>query len=91
MILALTPNLNPNTNTMTQQDGIIKSLETLIKHEKTIQAQEADMTQLKNLLADALHTITMHEHKLNLLCGTNIVLAREVQELRDKKFSFGVN
>jgi hypothetical protein len=76
---------------MTQQDGIIKSLETLIKHEKTIQAQEADMTKLKELLAQALHTITMHEHKLNLLCGTNIVLAREVQELRDKKFSFGVN
>lgn len=76
---------------MTNQDGIIKSLETLIKHEKTIQAQEADMTQLKELLAQALHTITMHEHKLNLLCGTNLVLAREVQELRDKKFSFGVN
>lgn len=74
-----------------QQDGIIKSLETLIKHEKTIQAQEADMTKLKELLAQALHTITMHEHKLNLLCGTNLVLAREVQELRDKKFSFGVN
>lgn len=76
---------------MTNQDGIIKSLETLIKHEKTIQAQEADMTKLKELLAQALHTITMHEHKLNLLCGTNLVLAREVQELRDKKFSFGVN
>jgi hypothetical protein len=76
---------------MTNQDGIIKSLETLIKHEKTIQAQEADMTQLKELLAQALHTITMHEHKLNLLCGTNLVLAREVQQLRDKKFSYGVN
>lgn len=76
---------------MTQQDGIIKSLETLIKHERTIQAQEADMTKLKELLAQALHTITMHEHKLNLLCGTNLVLAREVQQMRDKKFSFGVN
>lgn len=76
---------------MTNQDGIIKSLETLIKHENTIQAQEADMTKLKELLAQALHTITMHEHKLNLLCGTNLVLAREVKELRDKKFSFGVN
>ena len=89
MTPALTP--NPNTNIMTQQDGIIKSLETLIKHEKTIQAQEADMTKLKELLAQALHTITMHEHKLNLLCGTNIVLAREVEQLRDKKFSFGLN
>lgn len=76
---------------MTQQDGIIKSLETLIKHEKTIQAQEACITELRDILAKALHTITMHEHKLNLLCGTNIVLAREVEQLRDKKFSFGVN
>ena len=76
---------------MTNQDGIIKSLETLIKHEKTIQAQEYDINALKDLLKQALHTITMHEHKLNLLCGTNIVLAREVQELRDKKFSYGVN
>ena len=75
----------------TPQDGLIKSLETLIKHEKTIQAQEAEMIELKDLLSRALHTITMHEHKLNLLCGTNLVLAREVQELRDKKFSFGVN
>jgi hypothetical protein len=76
---------------MTNTDGIIKSLETLIKHEKVIQAQECDIIQLKNLLAQALHTITAHEHKLNLLCGTNIVLAREVEQLRDKKFSFGVN
>ena len=76
---------------MTNQDGIIKSLETLIKHEKTIQAQEADVTKLKELLTQALHTITAHEHKLNLLCGTNIVLAREVQAMRDQQFSFGVN
>jgi hypothetical protein len=76
---------------MTSQDGIIKSLETLIKHEKTIQAQEADMTKLKQLLSQALHTITAHEHKLNLLCGTNIVLAREMQAMRDQQVSFGVN
>ena len=76
---------------MTQQDGIIKSLETLIKHEKTIQSQEADMTKLKELLTQALHTITAHEHKLNILCGTNIVLAREVQAMRDQQVSFGVN
>lgn len=90
-IRVLAPNLNPNTKNMTQQDGIIKSLETLIKHEKTIQTQEASISQLKNILAEALHTITMHEHKLNLLCGTNIVLARELEQLRDKKFSYGVN
>jgi hypothetical protein len=76
---------------MTNQDGIIKSLETLIKHEKTIQAQEADVTKLKELLTQALHTITAHEHKLNLLCGTSLVLAREVQAMRDQQFSFGVN
>ena len=76
---------------MTQQDGIIKSLETLIKHEKTIQAQEADVTKLKELLTQALHTITAHEHKLNLLCGTSIVLARGVQAMRDQQVSFGVN
>ena len=76
---------------MTNQDGIIKSLETLIKHEKTIQAQEADVTKLKELLTQALHTITAHEHKLNLLCGTSIALALEVQAMRDQQVSFGVN
>ena len=69
----------------------MKSLHALAKQEQALQAQEYDITQLKNLLSEALHTITMHEHKLNLLCGTNLVLAREVQQLRDKKFSFGVN
>jgi hypothetical protein len=49
------------------------------------------MTKLKELLEQALHTITAHEHKLNLLCGTNIVLAREVQAMRDQQVSFGVN
>ena len=76
---------------MTNQDGIIKSLETLIKHEKTIQAQECDITQLKNLLSEALHTITMHEHKLNLLCGVSTTLALELQSVKDKQFTFGVN
>ena len=49
------------------------------------------MTKLKELLEQALHTITSHEHKLNLLCGTSIVLAREVQAMRDQQVSFGVN
>lgn len=73
------------------QDGIIKSLETLIKHEKTIQAQEADMTKLKELLAQALHTITMHEHKLNLLCGMSTTLAVEMAAVKNKQVTFGVN
>lgn len=76
---------------MTQQDGIIKSLETLIKHERAMQAQEADMIELKNILAQALHTITAHEHKINFLCGTNIVLANELRAVRDAKFAQGVN
>jgi len=76
---------------MTQNENIMKSLHALAKHEKTMQAQECDIIELKNLLAQALHTITTHEHKLNLLCGTNIVLAREVQAMRDQQFSFGVN
>jgi hypothetical protein len=76
---------------MTNTDGLIKSLETLIKHEKTIQAQECDIIQLKNILAQALHTITAHEHKMNMLCGMNITMANELEKLRDKKFSFGVN
>ena len=69
----------------------MKSLHALAKQEQTLEVQGSDISALKELLSNALHTITMHEHKLNLLCGTNIVLAREVQELRDKKFSFGVN
>ena len=76
---------------MTNQDGIIKSLETLIKHEKTIQAQEADMTKLKQLLSQALHTITMHEHKLNLLCGVSTTLAVELSAVKNKQITFGVN
>lgn len=74
-----------------QQDGIIKSLETLIKHEKTIQAQEAEMTELKNLLSRALHTITMHEHKLNLLCGVSTTLAVELSAVKNNQITFGLN
>jgi len=76
---------------MTNTDGIIKSLETLIKHEKTIQAQECDIIQLKNLLSEALHTITMHEHKLNLLCGVSTTLAVELTAVKNKQVFFGVN
>ena len=76
---------------MTNQDGIIKSLETLIKHEKTIQAQDASITELREILARALHTITSHEQKLNFLCGTNIILANELRAVRDAKFAQGLN
>jgi hypothetical protein len=76
---------------MTNQDGIIKSLETLIKHEKTIQAQEVEMIELKDLLSRALHTITMHEHKLNLLCGVSTTLAVELSAVKNQQISFGVN
>jgi uncharacterized coiled-coil protein SlyX len=76
---------------MTNTDGIIKSLETLIKHEKTIQAQEACIVELRDILAKALHTITMHEHKLNLLCGVSTTLAVELTAVKNKQVSFGVN
>lgn len=76
---------------MTPQDGIIKSLETLIKHEKSMQAQEAEIVELKNLLSRALHTITMHEHKLNLLCGVSTTLAVELHKVKNNQITFGVN
>jgi hypothetical protein len=76
---------------MTQNENIMKSLHALAKQEQSLQAQEAEMIEIKNLLSRALHTITAHEHKLNILCGTNIVLAREVQAMRDQQDSFGVN
>jgi uncharacterized coiled-coil protein SlyX len=76
---------------MTNQDGIIKSLETLIKHEKTIQAQETCIVELRDILAKALHTITMHEHKLNLLCGVSTTLAVELTAVKNKQVSFGLN
>jgi hypothetical protein len=76
---------------MTQQDGIIKSLETLIKHEKTIQVQECEIMELKKLLCQALHAITTHEHKLNLLCGVSTTLAVELTAVKNKQVSFGIN
>jgi hypothetical protein len=76
---------------MTNTDGIIKSLETLIKHEKVIQAQECDIIQLKNLLAQALHTITAHEQKLNFLCGVSTTLAVELGAVKNQQFAQGVN
>ncbi len=76
---------------MTQQDGIVKSLETLIKHEQTIQEQECDIIELKKLLGQALHTINMHEHRLNLLCGVSTTLAVELSAVKNQQASFGVN
>jgi hypothetical protein len=76
---------------MTQQDGIVKSLETLIKHEQTIQEQECDIIELKKLLGQALHAINMHEHKLNLLCGVSTTLAVELSAVKNQQVSFGVN
>jgi hypothetical protein len=76
---------------MTNQDGIIKSLETLIKHEKVIQAQEAHIYHLQDMLEKALHTITMHDHKLNLLCGVSTTLSVELNAMKNQQFSQGVN
>lgn len=76
---------------MTQQDGIIKSLETLIKHEKKIQTYGSDIDTIMELVGKTIHTTEQHEFKLNMLCGMVIKLSQEVIQLRDKKFSFGVN
>jgi hypothetical protein len=76
---------------MTNTDGLIKSLETLIKHEKTIQAQEAHIYHLQDMLEKALHTITAHEQKLNFLCGVSTTLAVELSAVKNQQISFGVN
>lgn len=76
---------------MTNEDGIIKSLQTLIKHEKDLHAQDVEITQLKNLLARAFDVITAHEQKLNILMGTNVIISEELDRLRNQKYSFGVN
>lgn len=76
---------------MTQQDGIIKSLETLIKHEKKIQTYGSDINTIMELVGKAIHTNEQHEFKLNLLCGMVVKLSQEVIQLRDNKATFGVN
>jgi hypothetical protein len=76
---------------MTQNENIMKSLHALAKQEQVLQAQEYDITQLKNLLSEALHTITMHEHKLNLLCGVSTTLAVELSAVKNKQVTFGLN
>lgn len=76
---------------MTNQDGIIKSLETLIKHEKTIQTHGSDIDTIMELVGKALHTTEQHEFKLNLLCGMVTTLSHEVLQLRNNKTTFGVN
>jgi hypothetical protein len=76
---------------MTNQDGIIKSLETLIKHEKVIQVQEAHIHHLQYMLEKALHTITAHEQKLNFLCGVSTTLAVELGAVKNQQFAQGVN
>lgn len=76
---------------MTNEDGIIKSLQTLIKHEKDLHAQDMEITQLKNLLADAFHALAAHEQKLNILMGTNVIISEELDKLRNQKYSFGAN
>lgn len=76
---------------MSQNENIMKSLHALAKHEVTMQAQEAEIVELKNLLSRALHTITMHEHKLNLLCGVSTTLAVELHKVKNNQITFGVN
>jgi len=76
---------------MTNQDGIIKSLETLIKHEKAMQSQDSDINELKFSVAKVLETLCTHHDKMEMLCDANLFLANEVRALRSYKFSQGVN
>ena len=76
---------------MTQNENIMKSLHALAKQEQTLEAQGSDISVLKDLLSKALHTITMHEHKLNLLCGVSTTLAVELHAVKNQKIVFGVN
>jgi hypothetical protein len=76
---------------MTQNENIMKSLHALAKQEQTLEAQGSDISVLKDLLSKALHTITMHEHKLNLLCGISTTLAVELHAVKNQKIVFGVN
>jgi hypothetical protein len=69
---------------MTQQDGIIKSLETLIKHEKAIQRQEEEIKKLKGIIDGSLQT-------MQGLLVLSAVLSKEIESLHNNKFSFGLN
>jgi hypothetical protein len=76
---------------MTQQDGIIKSLQTLIKHEKAMQEQDSDINELKFSVSKVLETLCTHHEKMEMLCAANIFLANELHALRNHKFAQGVN
>jgi hypothetical protein len=69
---------------MTQQEGIIKSLETLIKHEKAIQRQEEEIEKLKGIIEGSLQA-------MQGFLVLSAVLSRDIENLQNKKFSFGPN
>ncbi len=69
----------------TPQDGIIKALETLIQHGNALKEHKRNETMIEK-------TLEMHEHKLNLLCGTIMTLSQELIKLNtSKKITFGAN
>jgi hypothetical protein len=69
---------------MTNTDGIIKSLETLIKHEKAIQRQEKEIEKLKDIIDGSLQT-------MQGLLVLSAVLSKEIESLHNNKPSFGLN
>jgi hypothetical protein len=77
---------------MTNQDGIIKALETLIKHSNELKERKQDATSMGNTLDLHQHHLEMHEHQLNLLCGSVMTLSQELIKLKSSnEITFGVN
>jgi len=67
------------------QDGIIKALETLIKHSNALKEHKRNETIIEK-------TLEVHEHKLDLLCHSITTLAHELLNLKGKNaIIFGVN
>ena len=53
---------------MTPQDGILKALETLIKHSNELKERKQDATIMEKTIDLHQHHLEMHEHQLNILC-----------------------
>ena len=77
---------------MTPQDGILKALETLIKHSNELKERKQDATIMEKTIDLHQHHLEMHEHQLNILCGTVMTLSQELIKLKSSnEITFGVN
>jgi len=60
-------------------------LETLTQHGNALNEHKHNETMIER-------TLEMHEHKLNLLCGTVMTLSQELIKVRDANtITFGAN